>query len=139
MILDYFLSGVGETFILQCNFDTRKLPIYLPVFYKECLDAWATLNKVSVLSYEDVVNQIIRNNKNNTIGKASIFDKNVMRKAIVTIGDLPSDTGVFLKSVNVLNAKLSPVDFFNLIGIVDTIPSEWRLLLNKVHSTPVHT
>jgi len=50
MILDYFLS-----FILQCNFDTRKLPIYLPVFYKECLDAWATLNEVSVLSYENVV------------------------------------------------------------------------------------
>ena len=35
MILDYFLSGVGGKFILQCNFDTRKLPIYLPAFYKE--------------------------------------------------------------------------------------------------------
>ena len=30
-ILYYFLSGVGEKFILQCNFDTRKLPIYLLV------------------------------------------------------------------------------------------------------------
>ena len=87
MILDYFLSGVGEIFILQCNFDTRKLPIYLCVFYKE-----------------DVVNQIIWNNKNITIGMASIFDKKVMRIGIVTIGDLLSDTGVFLKSVNVLNA-----------------------------------
>ena len=75
VILDYFLSGVGEKFILQCNFDTRKLPIYLPAFYRECLDAWATLNEFSVLSYEDVVNQIIWNKKNITIGKASIFDK----------------------------------------------------------------
>ena len=57
-----------------------------------------------MLSYEDVVNQIIWNNKNITIGKASIFDKKVIRKGIVTIGDLLSDTGVFLKSVNVLNA-----------------------------------
>ena len=48
-ILDYFLSGVGEKFIVHYNFNTRKLPIYLPVFYKECLDAWATLNEVSVL------------------------------------------------------------------------------------------
>ena len=32
VMLDYFLSGVGETIFLQCNFDTRKLPIYLPVF-----------------------------------------------------------------------------------------------------------
>ena len=81
---------------LQCNFDTRKLHIYLPVFYKECHDAWATLNEVPVLSYEDVVNQIIQNNKNIAIGKASILDhKKVMRKGIVTIGDLLSDTGVF--------------------------------------------
>ena len=57
-----------------------------------------------MLSFEDVVNQIIWNNKNITIGKASIFNKRVMRKGIVTIGDLLSDTGVFLKSVNVLNA-----------------------------------
>ena len=69
------------------------------------------LNEVSVLSYEDVVNQIIWNNKNITIGKAPIFDQKVMRKEIVTIGDLLSLTGVFLKSVNVLNAKLSPVEF----------------------------
>ena len=72
-----------------------------------------------MLSYEDVVNQIIWNNKNITIGKASIFNKKVMIKGIVTIGDLLSDTGV-----NVLNAKLSPVDVFKLIGIVDVIPSE---------------
>ena len=56
------------------------------------------------MKYEDVVNQIIWNNKNITIGKASIFDKKVIRKGNVTIGDLLSDTGVFLKSVNVLNA-----------------------------------
>ena len=37
--LDYFLSGVGGKFILHCNFDTKKIPIYLPPFYKECLDA----------------------------------------------------------------------------------------------------
>ena len=27
--LDYFLSEVGDKLILQCNFDTRKLLIYL--------------------------------------------------------------------------------------------------------------
>ena len=48
-----------------------------------------------MLSYEDVVNQVIWNNKNITIGKASISDKKLMRKVIVTIGDLLSDEGVF--------------------------------------------
>ena len=68
-------------------------PSIFRFFYKECFDAWATLNEVPVLSYKDVVNQIIWNNKNVPIGKASIFDKKVMRKGIVTIGDLLSDTG----------------------------------------------
>ena len=79
VILDYFLSGVGGKFILhvQCNFDIRKLPICLPVFYKESLNFWAALNEVSVLSYETVVNHIIWN----------------MTKGIATIGDLLSDTG----------------------------------------------
>ena len=95
VILDYFLSGVGEKFILQSNFDTRKLPIYLPAFYMECLDAWATLNEFSVSPYEDVVNQVIWNNKNVIVGKASIFDKKLMTKGIVAIGDLLSDAGVF--------------------------------------------
>ena len=36
-----------------------------------------------------------------------------------------------LKSVNVLNARLSPVDFFKLIGIVDAIPNEWRLIIKQ--------
>ena len=40
-ILDFFLFRVGQDFILKCNFDTRKLPVYLPAFYKECLDAWS--------------------------------------------------------------------------------------------------
>ena len=44
-ILDTFLGEVGGKFILHCNFDTRKLPIYLPDFYKECLEAWSDVTK----------------------------------------------------------------------------------------------
>ena len=44
-------------------------------------------------------------------GRLPFLIKKVMRKKIVTIGDLLSETGLFLKSVKVLNAKLSPVDF----------------------------
>jgi len=39
-VLETFLGETGGKAILCCNFDTRKLPIYLPDFYKECLDAW---------------------------------------------------------------------------------------------------
>ena len=54
-ILDTFLGEVGAKFILHCDFDTRKLPINLPDFYKESLDAWSELNATRVTSYEDIV------------------------------------------------------------------------------------
>ena len=62
-ILETFLCDIGGKFILCCNFDTRKLPVYLPDFYKECLDAWSDINTSKVVSYDDVVNQTIWNNK----------------------------------------------------------------------------
>ena len=55
IILDYFLSPIGGKFILKCNFDTRKLPVYLPAFYKECLNAWSALNESPINTYRDVV------------------------------------------------------------------------------------
>lgn len=33
LVLDEFLRGVVEKGILPCNFDVRKLPIYIPAFY----------------------------------------------------------------------------------------------------------
>ena len=107
--LNYFLSQVGGEFILKCHFDTRQLPIYLPAFYKECLDAWSMLRQPSILSYEDVVHQVIWNDKNITVQKLSLFEKHLLSKGIVTIGNLISDTGIFLKGVKVLHTNLSPI------------------------------
>ena len=121
VILDEFLCSIGSKFILFCNFDTRKLPIYLPVFYKECLDAWSDLNNLNVVSYDDVVDQIIWNNKNIVMDKSSLFEKHLFTQGIVKIGDLLSETGKFLESTKVLEANLSPIQYFRLIGIVDAI------------------
>ena len=65
-ILDEFLCNVAGKFILFCNFD-RKLLAYIAAFYKECLDAWSELKNSNVVSYEDVIDQIIWNNKNTVV------------------------------------------------------------------------
>ena len=62
-ILETFLGDIGEKFILYCDFDTCKLLISLADFYKECLDAWSDINTSNVVSYDDVLNQTIWNNK----------------------------------------------------------------------------
>ena len=75
-ILDFSFFRVGQDFILKCNFDTRKLPVNLPAFYEECLDAWTLLNESSVSSYSDVVHQVIWNNKFINV-KKSRFTKSI--------------------------------------------------------------
>ena len=42
-ILNNLLSPIGGCFVLHCNFDTSKLKIQLPAYYKECLEAWSDL------------------------------------------------------------------------------------------------
>ena len=134
--LDYFLSGVWGKFILLCNFDTKKLPIYLPPFYKEFLDARSRLNKENILSYEDVASQVIWNNKHMIIKKHSVFEEHLLEEDILTVGDL------FCRGVK---RDLSPTDRFKLMSLTDAVPVEWRKrvkqsahytrpeLRNKVH------
>ena len=43
-ILDKLLLPVGGRFALHCNFQTSKLKINLPAYYKECFDAWSEVN-----------------------------------------------------------------------------------------------
>ena len=61
-------------------------------------------------------------------------------KGIVTVGDLFSDTGVFLKGANVLNANFSPIERFKLMSNVDAIPREWRQIIREStqHLLPSH-
>ena len=61
----------------------------------------------------------------------SFFFFYLFSKGIITIGDLLSDAGIFLKGVKVLNENLSPIECFNLMSIVDAIPLEWRQMIRQ--------
>ena len=43
---------------MYCNFDTAKLKISLPAYYKECLDAWSELNRKTPSSSHEVINPL---------------------------------------------------------------------------------
>ena len=64
-ILDKLLLPVGGLFALHCNFQTSKLKINLPAYYKECFDAWSEVNGKTPSCYEEIINkfEIIWNNK----------------------------------------------------------------------------
>ena len=136
-ILDTFLGEVGRKFSLRCNSDTRRLPIYLPDFFKECLEAWSDLNTTNVVSYDDVVNQIIWNNRHILIEKKSCFIKYVIDHGIVKIGDLISNTGRFLESEKILHLQLSPIHYFKLMGIINADCYSQRMETNYQTKTAV--
>ena len=55
----------------------------------------------------------------------------MLSKGIVTIGNLISGTGIFLKCVKVLRADLSLIQHFKLISVVDAIPRDWRRIIRQ--------
>ena len=62
-ILDELLLPIGGRFVLHCNFQTSKLKINLPAYYKECFDAWSEVNGKTPSCCEEIINEIIWNNK----------------------------------------------------------------------------
>ena len=103
----------------------------MPAFYKECLDAWTLLNESSVSSYRDVVHQVIWNNKFINVQKVSLREEYMFLKGTVTVGDLWSDTGSFLRGLKVLKANLSPVEHFKLMSIINAMPRQWKLMIRQ--------
>ena len=64
---------LGTSFLFRCNFNPWCLPCKLPIFYKECLEAWSDFNgnQDIVATKQDVLNEIIWNNQNLLINKQS--------------------------------------------------------------------
>ena len=125
-ILGKILSPVGGRFLLYCNFDTAKLKISLPPYYKECLDAWSELKgKIPGSSYE-AINEIIWNNRYLCIDKMSIYRDDMIKLGFLKIGDVvmwAKNSSRF----NVYSASLlSPEQNFLLMSLVDSFPAEYR-------------
>ena len=71
------------------------------------------MNTRSVVSYDEVVNQTMWYNNFILIENKSCYVKHLAVHGIVKIEDLKSDNGRFLESDKLLQARLSPVHFFN--------------------------
>ncbi|KAK2564613.1 hypothetical protein P5673_012077 [Acropora cervicornis] len=65
------------------------------------------------------------------IKSKSCYIKHLVVHGIVKIGDLISDNGKFLKSEKLLQSQLSPIHFFKLMGIINSIPNDWKLIIKQ--------
>ena len=84
-ILDKLLFAVGGRFVLHCNFQTSKLKISLPAYYKECFDAWSKVNRKTPSCYEEIMNEIIWNNKFLCYDKKSMYRRDIVNLRFVHV------------------------------------------------------
>ena len=107
-----FFATLEENSLFFVTSTLVNFQLIFQLFNKECLDARSELKNSIVVSYEDVIDQIIWNNKNIVVDKQSLFEKHLFCQGIVKIGDLLSNTGKFLQSSKVLTAKFIPNPIF---------------------------
>lgn len=96
--------------MFHCNLNYIKLPITLPVFYKECIVTWTRLNEDNPSSSSEIANQVIWNNQYICIESKSIYNSRLIDLGIVRIRDLYDTRGEFKSYKEPLYSTLSPVE-----------------------------
>ena len=138
VILDKFLLPIGGRFVLHCNFQTSKLKINLPAFYKVCFDAWSEVNGKTPSSYKDIIKQIIWNNKFLCHDKKSMYRRDIVNLGLVKITDLISANNSFSCD---FSSFTNPEQRFFRMSIINSIPAEWRSLIkasaNVISANPI--
>ena len=114
--LNEILIPVGGKLILHRKFDTSKLSIYLPSFYKQCFDAWSEVNAKTPSLLHEIANEVIWNTKLLCINKKSVYRRD--------IADLICD--LFSTKEN-----LNPEQGFFIMGIINSMPARWRLTIKR--------
>ena len=124
-ILSFHLRKVGGPFLFHCNFELDSLPLDLPVFYQNCLDAWSSINKSSPATSKQIANQILWNNKFIRIEKKSLYNKRLINCNFVAIRDLYDDDGNSITEQKSRIFKISPIDTFLLFQVLSAIPPDF--------------
>ena len=107
----------------------------LPPFYKQCFEAWSDLNSKAPTSLQEVVNEIVWNNKFLCVNNKSVFRRDLFSMGLLKIGDLLS--GNIPSTFCFMNLLLTPEQRFFVMGIIDSIPAHWRKIIKDASSRPI--
>ena len=139
-ILSHCLKNQGGKFLLHCNFNITDLSKNLPIFYRECLDAWANLNVTQIDSRDHVLNQILWNNQYLRIGDKPQFCKKLYTEGITHFKDILSPSGKLMPWQHFKEKGVSSCDYLLLIGLSKALPDTWKALQKSyTANTPLQT
>ena len=135
-VLDTILEPVGGPYLLNCNFDLKVLPVALSPFYRECLTLWAKLNTQTSEKEEDLLNEIIWNNRNILVNKKSFYISDMINLGIHKISDIVKPGGTFLTWFDLQARGLQSKNLLLWCGLIDALPLKWKQILRTVTTLP---
>jgi len=107
IFLSHYLKNVGSEFLLKWNFKLSSPLCKLPIFYKECLEAWSDFKSCTPYKTGHSKWDYLEQPKPLLINKQSIFNKKIKEACFVHLGDILSNDGK-LKNWDVFEEKISP-------------------------------
>ena len=113
--------------VLGCGFDIRKLPVKLPRFYDECFQSFAEHSAATAISVQCLNNNtradtIVWNNKHICVDNKSIFHRSLLKKGIITLEDLVSESNDLIVKQSPGNSHVTPTEVFLLMQVIDALP-----------------
>ena len=112
LVLDALLKPVGGPYLLKCNFSLSDLRVKVSPFYVECLTLWSRLNTTLPDQVEDIMNEIVWNNKNILVNKKSCYYSDLVEVGMHRICNMvKADGSLYVRgqicSLKVFSPKIS--------------------------------
>ena len=122
LVLDTLLKKVGGPYLLKCSFSLSDLPIKVSCFCDGCLTLWSKFNSTMPVQVEDVLNEIVWNNKNILVNKKSCYYLDFVEASMHRICDTIKADGSFYTWSDLQLKDLQYKNFLFWHGLIDAIP-----------------
>ena len=119
------MSKFGQLLVFESNIDTNTINMEnVEPFYPEILVAWSKLQiEKKITTKEDILNEIIWNNKHMLINGKAMFYKEWFNKGIKYIKDIIHENGHFLTTDEINNKYRIAVNIMTYNSIKASIPN----------------
>ena len=120
-----YLNNVGGRFLFECNYELKSLKVNIPLdFYKEALEAWQKLTVSTPESKEQILEEIIWNNRFITIDGSSVYYKQWHEAGVTKIRDIFKGDS-FLTFNDFASTFQIKTNFLKYYGLCHAIPKKW--------------
>ena len=125
-------------FKLKCNLSLSDPPVKVSPFYVECLTLWSRFNTTLPDQVEDVMNEIVWNNKNILVNKISCYYSDLVEVGMHRICDMVKADGSFYTWSDLQLKGLQSKNFLFWHGLIEAISISWKkeLKSNTLSHTP---